>query len=71
MAERKSSQAHIDANARYLKKAYDRALIRIRKDADLNGEAIRAHAKANGESLNGFIARAVAEAIERDDPLRS
>ncbi|MCX4357009.1 MAG: hypothetical protein OSJ43_12440 [Oscillospiraceae bacterium] len=67
MAERKSSQAHIDANARYVKKAYDRTLIRVRKDSDLNGEAIRAHAEAMGESLNGFITRAVAEAVERDE----
>lgn len=66
MSERRSSQAHIDANARYAKKAYDRTLIRVRKDAELNGEAIRTHATAMGESLNGFITRAVAEAVERD-----
>ena len=68
MAERKSSQAHIDANARYAKKTYDLISVIVRKDAELNGEAIRAHAEAMGESLNGFITRAVAEAVERDDP---
>lgn len=71
MSERKSSQAHIDANARYAKKAYDLVSVVIRKDAELNGEAIRAHAKAMGESLNSFITRAVAEAVEHDLPPKS
>jgi len=30
-------------------------------------DAIRAHAEKNGESLNGFINRAIDEAMERDD----
>ena len=33
--ERKSTQAHIDANARYDKKAYARVLLRIRNDSEL------------------------------------
>lgn len=64
--ERKSSQAHIDANARYDKKAYARVLLRIRNDSELNLDAIRAHVAARGESINGFIMRAVAEQIARD-----
>lgn len=64
--ERKSTQAHIDANARYDKKAYDRVLVRIRNDSELNLEAIRAHIAVTGESLNGFIVRAVTEAVARD-----
>lgn len=64
--ERKSTQAHIDANARYDKKAYDRVLFRIRNDRELNLAAIRAHIKKTGESLNGFIMRAVDEAVARD-----
>ena len=66
--ERKSTQAHIDANARYDKKAYARVLLRIRNDSELNLDAIRAHVAERGESLNGFIMRAIAEAIERDPP---
>ena len=64
--ERKSTQAHIDANARYDKKAYARVLLRVRNDSELNLDAIRAHIAETGESLNGFIMRAIAETIERD-----
>lgn len=64
--ERKSTQAHIDANARYDKKAYARVLVRIRNDSELNLDAIRAHVAERGESLNGFIMRAIAEAIDHD-----
>ena len=64
--QRKSSQARIDANNRYDKKAYDRALFRIRRDGKINLDPIRTHAETMGESLNGFLMRAVEEAIERD-----
>lgn len=64
--ERKSTQAHIDANARYDKKAYGRLLFRVRNDSELNLDAIRAHAAAMGESVNGFVMRAITEAVERD-----
>lgn len=64
--ERKSSQAHIDANARYDKKAYDRVLLRLRHDSELNLDAIRAYAESRGESVNGLITRAIAETIARD-----
>ena len=64
--DRKSTQAHIDANARYDTKAYARVLLRVRNDSELNLDAIRAHIAETGESLNGFIMRAIAEAIERD-----
>ena len=64
--EKKSSQAKIDANARYDKKTYDNVLVKFRKDAELTLAMIKAHAAARGESVNGFIVRAVAEAIERD-----
>ena len=62
----KTSQAKLDANARYLKKAYEPIPFKVRRDSELNGDAIRAHAAERGESLNGFIKRAVAETIERD-----
>lgn len=31
-------------------------------------EAIKAHAEARGESVNGFVNRAIAETMERDGP---
>ena len=55
-----------DANARYDKKAYARVLLRVRNDSELNLDAIRAHIAETGESLNGFIMRAIAETIDRD-----
>ena len=64
--EKKSSQAKMDANARYDKKTYDTVLVKFRKDAELTLALIKAHAASRGESVNGFIVRAVAEAIERD-----
>lgn len=61
------TKAHMEATGRYNKKAYDRIELKLRKDAELNGDAIRAHAEARGESVNGFLLRAVAETIERDN----
>lgn len=64
-----ASEAKVKANARYDAKAYDKILLRIRRDAELNGAVIRTHAEARGESLNSFLLRAVAETIERDNEL--
>ena len=61
------SKAHIDATGRYEKKAYDKILLRIRKDSAVNGDVIRTHAESRGESVNGFLLRAVTETIERDN----
>ena len=60
------SKAHMEATGRYEKKAYDKILLRIRKDADLNADAIRAYAASRGESVNAFLLRAVAETMKRD-----
>ena len=49
--DRKSTQAHIDANARYDKKAYARVLLRVRNDSELNLDAIRAHIAERGERV--------------------
>ncbi len=51
------------ANAKYEAKAYDKTLIRLPKGR-LN--EIRAHIEPAGESLNGFISRAITETMERD-----
>ena len=60
------SEAKYKANMRYNKKAYERIPFDVRRDAEINGDCIRSHAEAVGESLNGFIKRAVAETIKRD-----
>lgn len=51
------------ANAKYEAKAYDKTLIRLPKG---RLDEIRAHIEPAGESLNGFIGRAILEAMERD-----
>ncbi len=61
------SKAHMEATNRFNKKAYDNIQLRVRKDAELNGDVIRTHAEARGESVNAFLLRAVAETIARDN----
>ena len=61
-----ASQAKIKANARYSKKTYERIAFDVRRDAEINGDYIRAHAETMGESMNSFLKRAVAETVERD-----
>lgn len=48
---------------RYNDKAYDRINLIVKKGQK---DILKAHAAARGESLNGFIARAIKEAVERD-----
>ena len=52
MTENKNSAARIQANNRYNAKAYDRINIAIPKGKK---QAIEAHAKAKGETVNGFV----------------
>ena len=47
-----------------MKKNYDRVNLVMPKGRK---DAIRTHAEKNGESLNGFINRAIDEAMERDE----
>ena len=61
------SKAKAEADARWRKKAYTRIPIVIRRDAEISADFIRSHAASQGESMNGFIMRAVKEAIERDN----
>ena len=58
-----ATKAHLEGNRRYLEKQ-DSVLIRIPKGRKAE---LQAHAEEQGESLNGFIVRAVDEAIERDE----
>ena len=48
---------------RYNAKAYDEMKVRVPKGRKAE---LQAHAEEHGESLNGFIVRAVDETIERD-----
>lgn len=52
------------AKNKYNAKAYDRIALQVKKGQK---EIIRSHAETQGESLNGFINRAINETIERDD----
>lgn len=54
------SEARKRANAKYNQKAYDRLEVKVKKGRK---EEIREFAAAQGESLNAFINRAIAEAM--------
>lgn len=48
---------------KYEDKAYDKILLRLPKGRK---EELKAHAESRGESVNGFINRAIENQIERD-----
>ena len=58
------SKAQKVATAKYEAKVYDKILLRLPRGKK---ETIQAHAEARSESVNGFINRAIDEAIERDE----
>ena len=64
MAVNKYTEARKRANEKYNAKAYDELKIRVPKGEK---DQIKAHAESKGESLNGFVNRAIDEAIERDN----
>ena len=57
------SKAQQKAQNKWIAKAYDRITLTVPKGQK---ERLQAHAEAHGESVNGFINRAIDEAIERD-----
>ena len=57
------SKAQQKAITKYMKENYDE--IKVRVDKGRKAE-IKAHAEAQGESVNGFINRAIDETMERD-----
>jgi len=57
------SKAQQKAVAKYEKENYDKVLVRMEKGKK---EEIKQHATRNGESVNGFINRAIDETMERD-----
>lgn len=56
-------KASTRAQNKYIAKAYDRINLTVPKGKK---ETIQAHAVARGESVNGFINRAIDEVMERD-----
>ena len=58
------SKAQQKATAKYEAKAYDKTLVRLPKG---RLDEVRYHAAARGESVNGFINRAIDSQIERDN----
>lgn len=52
------SKAHSRASNKYNAKAYDRLAIQVYKG---QREQIQSYAQANGESVNGYINRLIAE----------
>lgn len=59
-----ASKAQIKATNKYISKAYDRINLIVPKG---QRDIIKAHAAQQGESVNAFITRAIAEAMERDN----
>jgi len=57
------SKAQQRATNKYILKAYDRVNLTLPKGQK---EVVQAHAAARGESVNGFIGRAISETMERD-----
>ena len=53
------TRAHKEATQRFETKAYDKILLRIRKDGSRTREDIQKAADAKGESLNQYILKAV------------
>lgn len=55
-----------EVRQRYEAKVYDKVLLRLRKDTDVDKDIIQAAADMAGESLNGYIVQAVRERMERE-----
>ena len=58
-----ASKAQQRAVSKYMKENYDEIKVRVGKGKK---DKIKAHAEAHGESVNGFINRAISETMERD-----
>ena len=56
-------KAQTKATNKYINKAYDRINLTVEKG---RRDAIKDHAESMGESVNGFINRAINETIKRD-----
>lgn len=61
--KREYTQAQNKATQKYIKNNYDSVMLRMPKGKK---EKIKAHAESQGESLNGFVNRAIDETIDRE-----
>ena len=59
-----TSEAQLNASKKYIKEKLDEIKLRVPKG---EREEIKKHADKMGQSLNGFIRRAIKETIERDN----
>lgn len=57
------SKAQQKAVAKYMKNNYDELKVRVPKGRK---DIIKAHAESKGESVNGFVNRAIDETMQRD-----
>lgn len=57
------SKAQQKATNKWIEKSYDRVNLTMPKGKK---DIIKAHAEAQGESVNGFIGRAIEETMSRD-----
>lgn len=58
-----ASEARMRANAKYNLKAYDRIELKVPKGKKAE---LQAHAAKRGESLNGFVNRAIDNQVKND-----
>lgn len=61
-----TTKAQQRAVSKYMKENYDVYQVRMPKGRK---DIIKAHAESKGESVNGFINRAIEEAMERETAL--
>ncbi len=59
-----ASKAQQKAVAKYMANNYDEIKVRVPKGKK---KKIKAHAESKGESLNGFVNRAIDETVKRDN----
>ncbi|WP_432651777.1 hypothetical protein [Huintestinicola sp.] len=68
MSEKKPvSAAQKAATKRFEDKKYDKILLRLQKDSITSKESIQTHAEKAGESLNGYITKAIEARIKVQD----
>lgn len=63
MAVNKYTEARRRANEKYNAKTYEEIKVRVHKGQK---DVIKAHAESKGESVNGFVNRAIDETRQRD-----
>lgn len=63
----KVSKSQAEAIRKYDDKAYDKVLLRLKKNSELSKQNIQAAATKSGESLNGYITNAVKMRMENEN----